>query len=120
VRLHELEVGEAREAVAPPEHQADGELKREDGEQRPPAGQDGDERKQPDGRLVEPRSTPVDDVEVPVRVGRAYSLHFVKLTGWGKRRSSQSLSSFEGVERDQIDDLNTGFVEELLADYREP
>jgi len=33
------------------------------------------------------------------------------------RRSARSLSSVGGVETDQIDDLNSGFVQELLAAY---
>ena len=74
-RLHELEVGEAREAVPPAEGEADRELEREDGQEGPPARDHGHQSEQPDRRLVEARPARVDDVEVAVRIGRASTLH---------------------------------------------
>src|SRR5206468_1316459 len=68
-RLDELEVCEAGEAEPPSEGQADDELRREDPEQPPRAGRDGERREGADRRLVESRRPRVDDVEVAVRVG---------------------------------------------------
>ena len=45
-RLHELEVGEARQAVAPAEGEADRQLRRQQPEDHPPAREDGDEREE--------------------------------------------------------------------------
>ena len=45
--LHDLEVGEARQAVPPSEGQADGELEREQAEQPPGAGRDRDSGRAP-------------------------------------------------------------------------
>jgi hypothetical protein len=76
-RLHELEIRQAGEAPAASEREPDRELRGEEGEQRPPAGHNGDERERADHRLVETRGSRVDDVEVPVRVSAA-ALHFLK------------------------------------------
>ena len=100
-RLHELEVGDARQAVAASEDEADDQLRAEEREQEPPAGEHGDERQDPDRRLVEARRPRVDHVGVAVRVGAA--LHKVKsyqsphtiagLWPGTSRRSSSSPSS---------------------------
>jgi hypothetical protein len=67
--LYQLEVGEAREAPASAECEADRELRRQEREQRPPAGEERGERQRPDHGLVEARRPRVDDVEVAVGVG---------------------------------------------------
>ena len=84
-RLHELEVGEARQAVAPTEGEADRQLCGQEPEDEPPAREHGDECEHADGRLVEARRPRVDDIEVPVRIGSPPTLHFLKLTASGAR-----------------------------------
>jgi hypothetical protein len=79
-RLHELEVSEAREAETPAEGEPDRQLRRQKPEDEPPARENGGEREDADGRLVEAWRARVDDVEVTVRVGGPRSLHFLKLT----------------------------------------
>src|SRR5439155_19652881 len=74
--LHELEVGEGRQAEAPAERQPDDQLGPEQAEQPPPAGRDREHGQDADRRLVEPGSARVDHVEVAIWVGRP--LHFPK------------------------------------------
>src|SRR2546429_1869281 len=76
-RLDELEVCDAGDAEAAAEGQPDEQLSGEDHEQPPPAGRNRERGEQTDGRLVEPRRSRVDDVEIPVGVGQQ-SLHFGK------------------------------------------
>src|SRR5262245_38327494 len=70
-RLDGLEVGETRQAPAPAEGQAERKLEREQREQDPPAGRDGEDRHEADHRLVEPRRPRVDHGGVAVRIGEA-------------------------------------------------
>jgi glyoxylate reductase len=77
-RLDELEVGEAGEAPATPERQSGQELRRENGEQRPPAREQGEERERSDHSLVEARCVRVDHVQVAIWIGRPGLLHFGK------------------------------------------
>ena len=70
-RLHELEVGETRQAPAAAECQADDQLSASSGQQPPRADGDCDEREDPDHRLVETRRAGVDHRRVEVRIGRA-------------------------------------------------
>ena len=74
--LHELEVGEARQAEAPAERQPDDQLGPEQAEQPPPAGRDREHGQDADRRLVEPGSARVDHVEIAIWVGSP--LHFPK------------------------------------------
>ena len=53
VRLHQLEVGEARQAVPSPERQADDELEREQREKPRPTGDNRDEGERTDDDLIE-------------------------------------------------------------------
>ena len=75
-RLHELEVREARKAVAAPERQTDDELQRQQAEEPRPAGDDRDERERSDDDLVEARRAGVDDVEVAVRIRESCGVRF--------------------------------------------
>ena len=54
-RLDDVEIEQARKAVAPAEPQPDGELRGEQRQDRPPPGHERDERERPDDRLVRPR-----------------------------------------------------------------
>ena len=74
-RLDELEVGDAGQAPAPAEREPQRELEREQAEQRPPAGQDRDQREGADRGLVEPRRAGVDHVQIAVGVC-ASNCHF--------------------------------------------
>ena len=78
--LDELEVREARQAVAPSEREADDELQREQPEEPRPSRDDRDERERADDDLVEARRARVDDVEVAVGIREPLklSLHFGK------------------------------------------
>jgi glyoxylate reductase len=89
--LHEFEVGKAGEAPAPAQREPDEKLRREQGQERPPAGAEGDEREQADRRLVEPGRASIDHVEVAIGLSCSL-LHFVKRIGaalvWASRRTA--------------------------------
>ena len=92
--LHELEVRQARQAVAAAEREADDELDREQREEPRPAGDDRRQRERSDDDLIEARCARVDDVEIPVRIRSPLrpSLHF------GKYCSLRSRPGCERVE----------------------
>src|SRR4029078_11588787 len=95
VRLHELEVGEAWQAVASAERQTDDQLEREHTEEPRPAGHHGDERERPDDDLVEARRAGIEDVEVSVgvRAPLGSSLHFGKYYTVGRCAQAVNASS---------------------------
>ena len=68
-RLDELEVGETLQAPAAAEREPDDQLDREQREQPPRPDGDGDERQDPDHRLVEARCARIDDRRIAIRVG---------------------------------------------------
>ncbi len=68
-RLDELEVREAREAVAAAERETDDELSARSASSHHQPVDDRERERAPDDRLVEPRSARVDHVEVAVRIG---------------------------------------------------
>ena len=79
-RLHEFEIREAGQAVAPPERQPDDELQSQQTEEPGQPGDDRDERERSDDDLVEARRARVDHVEIAVRISESHSLslHFGK------------------------------------------
>jgi len=78
--LYELEVRQAREAIATAERKTDGELRSEQREQPPPAEEHREPGKQADHELIEPRRAGINHVEIAVRIRESLrlSLHFVK------------------------------------------
>ena len=78
-RLDQLEVRDAGEAPAAPERQPDRELQREERQEPPPPGRDGEQRDEADDDLVDARRALVDQLRVPVGIGSANCLlHFGK------------------------------------------
>ena len=67
-RLDQLEVDETGNAIAATKPQANKQLESKDSQQRPPVDDEGKQRQQTDGRLVDPRGTSVDHFEVPIGV----------------------------------------------------
>ena len=77
--LDQLEVGDAGEAPAAAECQPERELQREERQEPPPAGRDGEQRDQAHHDLVDAWRTLVDQLRVAVGIGTANgSLHFGK------------------------------------------
>src|SRR6267142_3509916 len=74
-RLDHAEVQEARQAVLAPEPQPKGKLRGEQSEDRPPAGEERDERQGPDDRLIRARRARIDDVGVAPRVCASDDAH---------------------------------------------